>query len=189
MKNNYSAWAARWRVPLGFAFAVLYLIFSQPTLWLLVVGGAVALLGLALRMFAAGHIEKDQRLGTSGPFAHTRNPLYLGSLTLGAGFMIAGGLWILAVAFVALFMLIYLPVMRREEDSLRQRFGAEFDEYARSVPLLVPIPGRRWHGAERFQWARYRANREYNAAIGYTAIVVLLLIKLVLRSHGTQINL
>lgn len=189
MGTSYSAWAARWRVSLGFAFAAAYLIFSQPTLWLLIAGAAVALPGLALRMLAAGYIEKDRRLGTAGPFAHTRNPLYLGSLIIGIGFIIAGRSWILAIVFLALFTLIYLPVMRAEEKSLSRRFGREFDEYARSVPMFVPVLGRRWQSTEQFQWARYRANREYNAALGYGAIVILLVTKIILRSHGTQVNL
>jgi protein-S-isoprenylcysteine O-methyltransferase Ste14 len=185
---TYYDWAARWRVPLGFAFAAAYLAVSNPTLWLLAAGGVVALLGLAVRARAAGYIEKSQHLATAGPFACTRNPLYLGSLILGAGFMIAGGSWVLGLAFLALFMLIYLPVMRSEENFLRQKFGQEFDEYARVVPLLFPTFGRSLRSIGRFSWARYRANREYKAALGYFAVMIFLIIKLVLRSHGVQVN-
>jgi protein-S-isoprenylcysteine O-methyltransferase Ste14 len=189
MKNSYSSWAARWRVGLGFVFAAAYLIVSRPTVPLLVTGGAVALAGLALRAVAAGYIDKNQALATAGPFAYTRNPLYLGSLILGVGFMIAGESWILAVVFIALFALIYLPVMRREEEFLHRKFGTEFAAYAQAVPLIFPIPSRRWHGAGHFRWARYGANREYNAAIGYTATVAVLAIKIALRSHGTPVSL
>jgi protein-S-isoprenylcysteine O-methyltransferase Ste14 len=185
---TYSAWAARLRVPLGFGFAVAYLLVSLPTLPLLIAGGLVALLGLALRAAAAGYIEKSRTLATAGPFACTRNPLYLGSLILGAGFMIAGGSWVLAIVFVGLFMLIYLPVMRAEENFLRQKFGPEFEEYARAVPLFLPQVRRCWRGKGSFQWMRYQANREYNAALGYVAMMIFLIIKLVLRSHGVQMN-
>jgi protein-S-isoprenylcysteine O-methyltransferase Ste14 len=185
---TYSEWAARWRVPLGFVFAAAYLAVSRPTACLLLGGGLVALLGLALRAFAAGYIEKSQSLATAGPFGRTRNPLYLGSLIIGAGFMIAGGSWVLGAVFVALFVLIYLPVMRSEESFLQQKFGREFDDYARVVPLLLPRPGRGLRGVGRFQWARYRANREYDAALGYIAIMIFLIVKLVLRSHGVQVS-
>jgi protein-S-isoprenylcysteine O-methyltransferase Ste14 len=173
---------------MGFAFAAAYLLVSLPTLSLLVAGGLIALLGLALRALAAGYIEKSRNLATAGPFAFTRNPLYLGSLVLGGGLMIAGRSWALGVVFVALFMLIYLPVMRAEENFLRQKFGHAFEEYARAVPLFVPGPRRGWRATGRFQWARYRANREYDAALGYIVIMIFLIVKLVLRSHGIRIN-
>ncbi|HTV57231.1 MAG TPA: isoprenylcysteine carboxylmethyltransferase family protein [Terriglobia bacterium] len=185
---TYSAWAARLRVPLGFGFAAAYLLVSLPTLSLLIAGGFVALLGLAVRAVAAGYIEKSLALATAGPFARTRNPLYLGSLMLGAGFMIAGGSWVIAMVFIGLFLLIYLPVMRAEENFLRQKFGPEYDDYARVVPLFLPAVRRYGQGTGSFQWVRYQANREYNAALGYVAIVIFLIIKLVLRSHGVQVN-
>jgi protein-S-isoprenylcysteine O-methyltransferase Ste14 len=181
MKGSYAAWASRWRVPLGFAFAIAYLIISRPSWPLLISGLPIAFLGLAIRAWAAGYIEKGRRLATGGPFAFTRNPLYLGSLLLGAGFVVAGGSWILGVIFVALFLMIYIPVMRREEAFLRQRFGAMFDLYAKCVPPLVPVLPRSFHGEGRFAWRRYRNNREYNAAIGYAALVVFLVVKLMLR--------
>jgi Phospholipid methyltransferase len=185
---TYSTWAARWRVPLGFAFAAAYLLVSLPTRSLLIVGGLVAFLGLALRAVAAGFIEKSRTLATAGPFAYTRNPLYLGSLILGAGFMIAGGSWALGTVFVGLFMLIYLPVMRAEENFLQQKFGLEFEEYARLVPRFLPGVGQGWQGSGTFGWVRYRANREHNAALGYVALMLFLIIKLVLRSHGVRVN-
>lgn len=181
MSRDYGAWAARWRVPLGFAFAIVYLIVSRPTLPLLVAGGIVALAGLSLRAWAAGHIEKNRRLAIEGPFASTRNPLYLGSLILGIGFIIAAASWLLGAAFIALFVAIYLPVMRREENHLREEFGPEFDAYALRVPLFFPGLARGPGATERFRWEIYRRNREYNVAIGYTAIVIFLVFKLMLR--------
>jgi protein-S-isoprenylcysteine O-methyltransferase Ste14 len=172
-------WAARWRVPLGFAFAVAYLFLSSPTPRLLIAGSIVAFAGLALRAWASGHIQKGQKLATGGPYSYTRNPLYLGSLLLGVGFLIAGRSWIMAAAFCALFSVIYIPVMRHEEEFLRQRF--EFGEYARAVPLFFPWPGRRGRGHGTFSWQAYRRNREYNAATGYAALLVFLIVKLMLR--------
>jgi protein-S-isoprenylcysteine O-methyltransferase Ste14 len=184
MELSYSDWAARLRVPLGFALGVAYLVFAQPTPRLLGVGAAVALGGLAVRGWAAGCLDKNRRLATSGPYAYTRNPLYLGSLLLGLGFAAAGGSWALGIAFLALFLLVYWPVMRREESFLRQAFGEVYDRYAAAVPLVFP---RYFHAAlttqekDRFQWARYKRNREYQAALGYVAGVVFLVLKLALR--------
>lgn len=179
MNRKYGDWAARWRVPLSFAFAVAYAVLSQPSRALLIAGGAVGLAGLALRGWAAGSVDKNESLATGGPFRYTRNPLYLGSFILGVGFMIAGASWALGIAFVALFILIYSPVMRREEEFLRQKFSAVYDEYARRVPSFLPAfrPGSRGD----FRWARYKKNREYEAALGYAAILIFLVIKLMLR--------
>ena len=181
MTPNYSAWAARWRVPLGFGFAMAYAVVSRPRLPYVVAGGVVALLGLILRGLAAGYIEKSRSLATAGPFAYTRNPLYLGSFILGAGFVIAGAFWILAAVYVPLFTLVYLPVMRNEEYYLHQKFGREFEEYAKVVPLFFPIPGRGVRGVGNFHWAQFRNNREYNAAAGYLVMMVFLGIKMALR--------
>ena len=121
MDSAYAAWAARSRVPLGFLLGVAYLIFCRPTVKLLVAGGTVAAVGVAIRAFAAGHLKKNQELAMSGPYACTRNPLYLGSSLMGAGFAIAGGSWILAAACLILFAGIYWPVIRREEELLAPR--------------------------------------------------------------------
>ena len=180
MDSAYAAWAARWRVPLGFLLGVAYLLLSRPTVKLLIAGGAVAALGLALRTFAAGHLAKNQRLATSGPYAYTRNPLYLGSALMGAGFAVAGGNWILALACLVLFAAIYWPVIRREEEYLRREFGEVYDLYAQQVPLFLPR-FRRPAGGEKFQWKQYRKNREYEAFLGYLAMMIFLAFKIRLR--------
>lgn len=181
MSSGYSEWAARWRVPLGFAFAVAFIIISQPRESPLAVGSAVALAGLVVRGLAAGHLDKNEALATAGPFRYTRNPLYLGSFLLGIGFMIAAASWILTAAFVALFAVIYTPAMRQEENFLRLKFGGEYDAYADSVPLFLPTPRPTSQRGGRFAWARYKKNREYEAAAGWAAAVVFLAVKLMLR--------
>lgn len=181
MDNRYGAWAARWRVPMGFAFGVVYLVFAQPTPRLLLAGSVLAAAGLALRAFAAGCLSKNQNLATGGPYAHTRNPLYLGSLIVGMGFVIAGGSWLLGVALLTLFGLVYWPVMRREEAHLRQQFGEDYSRYAGAVPFFLPSPRARIGDGQRFRWESYRRNREYQAAVGYAAGVVFLWVKMMLR--------
>src|SRR5439155_3013450 len=90
-------WMQRWRVPLGFACAVVFLYFAKPTVWTLIAGAAVALPGLLLRAWASGHLRKNEMLATTGPYAYTRNPLYLGSFLIGLGFTIAAAEILLTV--------------------------------------------------------------------------------------------
>jgi protein-S-isoprenylcysteine O-methyltransferase Ste14 len=167
----------RLRVPLGFVFAIVFFIFARPTLVTLVAGGAVALIGLAIRAWASGHIRKASELATSGPYAYTRNPLYLGTLFLGVGFTVATGVWWLAVAFTALYIGIYLPVMRVETEDIRRIFGSDFDEYERNVPLLMPRL-RRWKkSGANFDYHLYLRYREYQAALGCVAALTILAAK------------
>jgi hypothetical protein len=180
MDSAYAAWASRWRLPLGFLLAGAYLFFCRPTAKILIAGGAVAAAGLALRAYAAGHLAKNQRLATSGPYGYTRHPLYLGSALIAAGFAVAGGSWILALAFPILFTAIYWPVIRREEEHLRHEFGEIYDCYAQRVPLFLPR-FRRPAGGEKFQWKQYWKNREYDALLGYLAVMIFLALKIWLR--------
>jgi protein-S-isoprenylcysteine O-methyltransferase Ste14 len=167
-------------VPLGFALSAAYLLLARPTPPLLALGGAIALGGVALRGWAAGYLEKGTSLATGGPYAFTRNPLYLGSSLIGAGFAVAGRSAAIAAAFAALLVLIYLPVIRREERFLKQKFGSAYDEYARGTPLFWPRPWRWVSSSARFRWALYRKNREYEAALGFVAGMCLVALKLAL---------
>jgi protein-S-isoprenylcysteine O-methyltransferase Ste14 len=167
----------RIRVPLGFVFGALFLYFSSPTPFLIAVGAAVGSTGLFIRAWSSGHIRKNLELATSGPYAWTRNPLYLGSFIMGAGFMIASGVWWLGALFAILFLGIYLPVMRIEARELTQIFGKEYAAYADSVPLF--LPGLKPYGGSdnKFERELYLRYREYQAAIGFAAIVLVLVIK------------
>ena len=180
MNSAYAAWATRWRVPLGFILGVAYLVFCRPTVKLLAVGGTVAAVGVALRAYAAGHLSKNQKLATSGPYAWTRNPLYLGSSLMGTGLAVAGGRWQLDLACLLLFVGIYWPVIRREEDYLRREFGEDYIKYAESVPLFLPRL-RRPEGGERFEWKQYRENHEHEALLGYLALMIFLAFRIWLR--------
>ena len=180
MDSAYAAWASRWRVPLGFLLGGAYLYFCRPTAKILIAGGALAAAGVALRAYAAGHLVKNQSLAMSGPYACTRNPLYLGSAVIAAGFAVAGGSWILALAGAILFTAIYVPAIRREEEHLRREFGEVYDGYAQRVPLFLPR-FRRPAGGEKFQWKQYWKNREYEAFLGYLAAMIFLVFKIWLR--------
>jgi protein-S-isoprenylcysteine O-methyltransferase Ste14 len=156
----------RFRVPLGFLFAAIFLIFAAPRPVFLAIGGLVSVLGLLIRAWASGHIRKNQNLAVSGPYAYTRNPLYLGSFLLGVGFCIASGVWWLALLFIALFLGIYLPVMRVEAEDLKQIFGEDFTRYQTGVPLFFPRLTAWKKSPEKFDFQLYLKYREYRAALG-----------------------
>jgi protein-S-isoprenylcysteine O-methyltransferase Ste14 len=181
MDSGYAAWAARWRVPMGFALGIAYLVFSQPAPRLLAAGAMVALVGLLLRGYAAGCLDKNRRLAANGPYAYTRNPLYLGSLIMGGGFALAGSSWALGAAFFALFVLVYWPVMRREAEFLRRQFGETYTRYALAVPFFLPTGRHAPATGEGFRWALYRQNREYQAAVGFLAGIAFLVLKMLFR--------
>ncbi|CAN5384335.1 hypothetical protein BH20ACI2_BH20ACI2_09720 [soil metagenome] len=167
----------RIRIPLGFIFAAVFLIFARPTILTLVAGSSIALLGLAIRAWASGHIRKASTLAVSGPYAYTRNPLYLGSFLMGVGFTIASGVWWLALIFAVLFLGIYFPVMRVEMEDMRRIFGDEFEEYERNVPLFIPRFTVWKNTGSKFDSELYLRYREYRAAIGVAAAIGVLAAK------------
>ena len=119
---EWSAVARRIRVPLGFAFALLYFWLARPTWQSLAIGAVLIVPGLLTRALASGHVRKNEALATSGPYAYTRNPLYLGSLLIGIGFAIAARNWWVGIVLLLMFFAIYMPVIRSEEQFLRERF-------------------------------------------------------------------
>lgn len=171
-------WVSRWqrvarriRVPLGFLTAALYLFelirrapHPAAVAWSL----ALVLPGLWLRAYASGYVKKNRELTVTGPYARTRNPLYLGSMLIAAGFAVALLSWPVAAALALVFAAIYVPVIASEERFLRAAFPG-FDDYCRQVPRLIPRLTPAAHpGAETgsFSLSLYLQHREYNAAIG-----------------------
>jgi len=180
--SSWSRVARRIRVPLGFVFAVLYFWLARPTWRFLALGAILIVPGLLIRALASGHVRKNEALATSGPYAHTRNPLYLGSVLIGIGFAVAARSWWVGVALVVMFFAIYLPVIRDEEAFLRQTFP-EFEEYARNVPRMFPrfMPGRD-EKSGGFSFDLYLKHREYNALLGSVFLTGALIIKMRLLS-------
>jgi len=164
--KQYAELAARTRVPLGFALSVLYAVWAAPSLPRFATGGALAALGVVLRAWATGHLDKNRALATSGPYAHTRNPLYLGTTLVAGGFAVAGGNWWLAVCFALFLALWYLPVVGEEESHLASLFP-EFRDYAARVPRFWPALRSAAPSPQRFRWSLYLQNQEYNALVGY----------------------
>jgi len=176
--KRYADCVARLRVPFGFLLVATFAWFSRPSLASLLVGFPISALGLALRAWAAGHLAKDSTLARSGPYRHTRNPLYIGTLMVACGLVAAGRSAILAIIFAAVFLLIYLPVIELEEQHLRDLFSLEYEEFAASVPALLfrlsPVGS-----GHRFQPALYAKNREYQALMGFLAGAGFLVAKLI----------
>jgi protein-S-isoprenylcysteine O-methyltransferase Ste14 len=179
----HTDWITRWqrvarriRVPLGFVTAALYLFElwrSAPRPAAVAWSLALVVPGLWLRGYASGYLKKNQELTTTGPYAHSRNPLYLGSILMAAGFAVALLSWPVALVLAVGFLVIYVPVIASEERFLRATFP-EFDQYCRRVsrliPRLTPAKDPAGKGTGHFVLARYLKHREYNALLGVTLL-------------------
>jgi|SRR5215467_1446898 protein-S-isoprenylcysteine O-methyltransferase Ste14 len=161
----YADLVARVRVPMGFVLVAAFAWFARPTSHSLVWSVPVSFAGLALRAWAAGHLAKNQRLATGGPYAYIRNPLYMGTLLVALGLAVAARSAALAFLFVAVFLLIYLPVVMLEEQHLTSLFP-EYAPYAAAVPSLIPRRRPR-PSLSRFSWRLYWKNQEYQALVGF----------------------
>ena len=179
---TYSEVAKRLRLPLGFILGISYLIFARPTPLTLAVGGAIAFVGVLVRAWASGHISKNERLATSGPYAHTRNPLYFGSFLIAAGFAIAAH-WALLLLVVAFFVLIYAPTMHRERANIAGRFPDAYEAYAANVPAFVPrpTPWKATHPEDdnAFSLDLYMKHGEWKAGLTYVLVIAWLIYRTV----------
>lgn len=181
--------ARRIRVPMGFVFATVFLWLARPSLRTMLASLVLVIPGLWLRGYASGYVKKNAELATSGPYAHTRNPLYLGSMLIAFGFAAAAASWVILIALAVLFAAIYIPTILGEEAYLRAHFG-NFDAYAREVPRLLPrLTSERTGSAAAelqpggFSGALYRKHREYNALMGAGAIYAALVLRFMMEQH------
>ncbi len=177
-RGGWEEIARRVRVPLGFCFAALFLWRARPTWPNLALSLLLVFPGLWLRGYAAGYVRKNAELTTSGPYAYTRNPLYLGSMMIAFGFAAAARSALIFAVLIVLFVFIYLPTIRSEENFLSSAFP-EFSTYKERVPRLLP---RLRSSAQRatsagFDRTRYLHHREYNAGVGTLAIYAALIAK------------
>ena len=169
----------RWRVPLGFAAVVIYLVFAKPTWTSIVAGFPIALIGLGIRAWASGHLRKNVRLAVSGPYAYSRNPLYFGSALMLSGALISSGNLFLTIGLLSVFLLVYYPVMSSEAERMRSLFGADYDRWEAQVPLFIPrLFAARIDSGEKFEAELYIRHREYRAFIGLAVLYALLALKL-----------
>jgi protein-S-isoprenylcysteine O-methyltransferase Ste14 len=168
---------SRYRVVFGYAVGVLVLVLARPTPRSLLFALPLFVLGEAVRLWASGHLEKTERLATGGPYAHTRNPLYLGSALLALGVAVA--CWSLGVvAAVILYMGAFYPsVVREEAEFLRRKFGADYEAWIHDVPVFLPRLTPGGPRGTRFEWARVRRNREWRTAAALPLVVLLLFLR------------
>src|SRR5689334_10783208 len=166
---SWSKIARRIRVPLGFLFAAVYVWLAHPTVLSMIIAAVFVICGLLIRAAASGHVKKNEELTTSGPYAYTRNPLYLGSMLIAAGFAVALLSWMFGLVLAAGFLVIYVPVIASEERFLRATFP-QFADYCRRVPRILPRfrppPGPDREESGRFSLGLYLKHREYNALLG-----------------------
>jgi protein-S-isoprenylcysteine O-methyltransferase Ste14 len=165
----------------GYPVGIAAFWFARPQIKWLLCGVGIAFLGLLLRGYAAGHLRKHKKLAVSGPYAFTRNPLYLGSVFLAAGFSVASHSWVSTLLLGAYLAIFYPVVIRREQFELKALYGEAFMEYASLVPAFWPRFSPAMASTEQFSWPLYRKNREYEAAIGLVVAMAILWILMVWR--------
>lgn len=179
-QTGFARWkqvSRRIRVPLGFCFVIFYFWLARPTPQSLLVSLVLVVPGLLLRAYASGYVKKNAELTTTGPYAYTRNPLYLGSMMIAFGFAIAArSMWV-AIALAVLFLLIYWPVILGEEEFLRAQFPG-YGAYARRVPRLLPRLWVRDRVRAGFSLALYRKHREYNSLLGGICLYAVLMARI-----------
>jgi protein-S-isoprenylcysteine O-methyltransferase Ste14 len=177
--KRYADAVARLRVPTGFLIILVFAWLSHPSPGSLAIGAPVSVLGLLLRGWAAGCLAKNQNLATSGPYAHVRNPLYVGTLLVAAGLVVASRNQYLAVVTALVFAFVYLPVIQLEEQHLHRLFP-DYGMYASQVPALLPrisaLPQKK---SNPFRFALYLKNQEYQAGAAFAAGMLFLLWKIV----------
>jgi protein-S-isoprenylcysteine O-methyltransferase Ste14 len=171
---NWRKLAQRIRVPAGTILGIIFLLLMRPSIRSLLIGGAIAISGALLRLWAAGHIEKGRILTRGGPYAFTRNPLYLGSFLMAFGIIVAGqGYWLL-LAFGVFFAVFYFPVMKAEEQELFLGYGEGFIEYSKRVPMFFPQFRKASFASSQFMWSRVIRNREHHTLAGFLATEAIL---------------
>ncbi|HEX8296648.1 MAG TPA: isoprenylcysteine carboxylmethyltransferase family protein [Chthoniobacteraceae bacterium] len=171
-----------WRIVLGVVALILGALIVRPRnlfgshhLLGTSVSFFLVALGLMLRAWAAacagGHTRSDTieapRLATDGPYAHVRNPIYLGSVILGLGMVgLLGDPWLI-LPHVLVFAVFFCAIVPAEEQFLGRQFGDEYAKYRRSVPKLLP--------RLRPYASRTRQPLRWSAARGDAAIALSLL--------------
>ena len=157
----------RWRVRSGLIGAILSVLFSRSNLYFLFGGIIISSIGLLVRTWACGHLRKEQELTVSGPYRHTRNPLYLGNLILGIGIVVASRSWVVFGIFFVYFLLFYPALIIREKKRMNDIFPEKYKEFSKKVPLFFPsVKPSLGANHNKFSWELYMKNREYRALIG-----------------------
>ncbi len=168
----------RWRVRVSLLFVLMAVVLAKPELWSILAGVGLTIIGLLIRTWACGHLEKEKKLTTSGPYRYTRNPLYFGNLLIGMGIVIgAQSWWVLGCAFMV-FAIFYSMTIMSEKQKMEELFPMEYPEYRRLVPLFFPSFFSTFPRQNKgFRWALYKKNKEIRAVIGSALFWLIITIK------------
>lgn len=183
--KKWKSFLIRRRVFLGWLFGLAFLLLANPpSLLFLVLGLEIVLCGEALRIWATGYLYKEEFLAVNGPFAYTRNPLYLGSFIIGFGFCLAAQSLNIFIVYLILFLFIYRISIKREEDTLQQKFGQEFVLYKERVPRIFPsMTPYQTNVYSEFSWGQVKKNKEWMSLIGVIILEAILFWKFYIRNY------
>ncbi len=179
-EQGFLRFICRWRVRVSLLFVIAAIVLAEPSLLSLLIGIGFTSIGLLIRTWACGHLEKEKTLTVSGPYRYTRNPLYLGSLLIGTGAIIGSrSWWVFGCAFV-LFGFFYPVVILSEKNKMAKLFPEEYTTYSKKVPLfLMKLWTSLPHQDTGFRWALYKKNQEYRALVGSAIFWLILTAKLI----------
>lgn len=179
---------SRWRVEIAW-LTLLALPWAHPTRASIAVGLPVVALGVALRAWARGHLQRAQEVTTGGPYGHVRHPLYVGSFLIVVGFALMTALVALPFLVACAFVVMYVPKALREEAYLRRRFGTAYADYAQHVGAVIPS----WTVAiapspSQFAWRRVMRHREWHTWLGVAAMLAILCGLALRTAHPTMVS-
>jgi len=177
MLKSFRHFVGYHRISLSIVVGIVLYVFAMPTPWTIVASLPIILLGEGIRIWSSGYITKNKALVQNGPYALTRHPLYLGNFVIGLGFAVMTAKMSLIILYCVAFGMIYFSTIAEEEESLRERFGQEFSEYARQVPPFIPRPTGITNSHMRFQWERVKGHREYKTWLAIGIFLVLMVFK------------
>ena len=167
---------SRWRVNAATVLGGAVIVCARPTQHAILTFLPLVLLGVALRVWARGHLDRHHHVTQTGPYRFVRHPLYIGSFAMGLGFAAMTGFWFVPPLFVLLYVASYVPKGVREEAFLRARYGDEYARYGARVGALwprlrmAPLPT----GSRRFEWQRVLGHREWKTWLGVLAALAVL---------------
>ncbi|MGD9347369.1 MAG: isoprenylcysteine carboxylmethyltransferase family protein [Candidatus Aminicenantes bacterium] len=181
-ERKFSDIIYKWRVRIGLISTILSFILAKPTALSLIAGAFIAMLGLAIRVWACGNLKKEKELTISGPYRYTRNPLYFGSMIMGISTVVACRSWGVLAIFLVNFMIIYPVVIRKEKTKMSELFPEKYQKYSKQVPLFFPTlkPKLPPDPNNRFSWETYKQNKENRALLGSVIFYICLVIKSIL---------
>ncbi|MFO7981338.1 MAG: isoprenylcysteine carboxylmethyltransferase family protein [Candidatus Aminicenantes bacterium] len=168
----------KWRVRVGSLAALAALILARPTFKSIILGFMICLLGLFVRTWACGHIQKEEKLSVSGPYRYTRNPLYLGNLIIGIGVTAGSCSWLVLGIFCLYFLVFYPVIINIEKHKMEKLFPKQYESF-KQVPLFIPsLKAKLPPDKKKFKWSLFSENKEYRAFIGVTLFWVAMIIKI-----------